>query len=144
MRRAATASLSLALALSIAAMAPLLGHSGVAAASCVKFVASNFDAPGNDHFNENGEWVRIKNVCASRRSLNGWRIHDYHQNHTYTFSAGTSIAGGKSITLFTGKGTNTSWKRYWKMNAAVWNNTGIEYAYLRKADGTLMSRWAED
>ena len=109
----------------------------------MKFVASNFDAAGNDHFNLNEEWVRIKNVCASARSLNGWVIHDYLRNHTYTFPTGVSIGGGKSITLLTGSGTNTSWKRYWKEPQAVWNNTGIEFAYLRKADGTLMSKWTE-
>lgn len=143
MRPVAPAILSIALALSIFALTPTATPGVAAASSCVKFVASNFDAPGNDHLNENGEWVRIKNVCASARSLNGWRIHDYGQIHTYTFPTGVSIGGGKSITLFTGRGTNTSWKRYWKMDAAVWNNTPPEYAYLRKADGTLMSKWTE-
>jgi hypothetical protein len=109
----------------------------------VRFVASNFNSPGNDNLTLTEEWVRIKNVCATARSLNGWRIHDYNQNHTYTFPAGSSIGAGKSITLITGKGTNTSWKAYWKKDAAVWNNTAPEYAYLRKADGTLQSRWTE-
>ena len=35
-------------------------------------------------------------------------------------------------------------KRYWNHPAAIWNHAPPEYAYLRKPDGTLMSKWIED
>ena len=143
LRRISLASLTLALILSVIGLSPAAGPGPTTAASCVRFVASNFDAAGNDHDNENGEWVRIKNFCATSKSLSGWRIHDYNRIHTYTFASGVSIGPGKTITLYTGSGTNTSAKRYWRMNAAVWNNSPPEYAYLKNAAGTLMSKRTE-
>jgi hypothetical protein len=94
--------------------------------------------------NLNGEWVRIKNFCTSTRSLGGWTIKDYGSKHKYTFAAGVRIRTNTSITLYSGRGTNTSTKRYWgRSYGAVWNNTPPEYAYLRTAAGSLQSRWTE-
>ncbi len=109
-------------------------------------MASNFDAPGNDNYEENlnGEWVRIKNVCATAKGIGGWKIHDYGNKHTYVFASGFSVGAGKTVTLYSGVGTNSSSKRYWgRTYGAVWNNSAPEYAYLRKADGTLMSKRTE-
>ena len=55
----------------------LVGVAGVAtpatadAASCVRFSATHFNAPGNDNYAENlnGEWVRIKNYCSTTKSV---------------------------------------------------------------------------
>ena len=112
----------------------------------MRFVATNFDAPGNDNYaaNLNGEWVRIKNYCTTRKGIGGWKIHDYDRNHTYTIPAGTAIGPGRTITLYSGSGDNTGSKLYWDRSyGAVWNNDPPEYAYLRKADGTLMSKRTE-
>ena len=64
MRRVLFASLSLAVISSAFALLPAANPTPTAAASCVRFVATNFDAPGNDNYaaNLNGEWVRIKNL----------------------------------------------------------------------------------
>ena len=141
--RSLAAGILLAFGVSVLAGMPLSTPSRAAAAGCVRFVASNFDAPGNDNNNENGEWVRIKNVCASGKGIGGWKIHDYNRNHTYTFAAGLRIGARKTVTLYTGKGSNTRAKRYWGMGSAVWNNTPPEWAYLRNGSGTLMSKWTE-
>jgi hypothetical protein len=130
----------------------VLGGAGLAspapteAASCVRFSATNFNAPGNDNYaaNLNGEWVRIKNYCTTTKSLSGWTIKDYGSKHTFRFPTGVSIRPGYSITLYSGTGTNTSTKRFWQRTyGAVWNNTPPEYAYLRNAAGTLMSKRTE-
>jgi hypothetical protein len=113
------------------------------AASCVRFVASQFDAPGNDNFNLNAEWVRIKNFCSTRKNISGWKIHDYNRIHIYTFGSSVRIDAGKTITLFTGSGSDTRAKKFWKMGSAVWNNDPPERAYLKMADGTLRSTWTE-
>lgn len=117
------------------------------AASCgVKVVATNFDAPGDDNYMPqlNQEWVRIKNTCAGRQSIGSWKIHDYNKIHTYRFPSTLSLAGGASITLRSGKGTNTATTRYWQRSyGAVWNNTPPERAYLRNASGTLISSRSE-
>jgi len=112
----------------------------------MRLVASNFDAPGNDNYASslNGEWVRIKNVCGTRQNIGGWRIHDYNKNHTYKFPSTFRVGAGKTVTLYSGQGGNTSAKRYWGFSyGAVWNNDPPEYAYLRKPDGTLVSKWTE-
>jgi hypothetical protein len=112
----------------------------------VKFVASNFNAPGDDNYMPqlNQEWVRIKNTCATKKSIGSWRIHDYNRNHTYRFPSTLSIAGGATITLRSGTGTNSATTRYWQRSyGAVWNNTPPERAYLRNAAGSLISSWSE-
>ena len=116
------------------------------AASCVRLSATHFDAPGNDNYaaNLNGEWVRIKNYCTTTKSVSGWTIKDYGSKHTYKFPTGVKIRPGYSLTLYSGKGTNTTTKRYWQRSyGAVWNNTPPEYAYLRNSSGTLMSKRTE-
>lgn len=134
----------LCLAMLSLAFVPLYAWPAKAAgASCVRFVASQFDAPGNDNFNLNAEWVRIKNVCATRKNISGWRIHDYGRNHTYVFATGVRIRPGRTITVYTGSGDNTGPKKYWGKGAAVWNNEPPERAYLRMPDGTLRSTWTE-
>jgi hypothetical protein len=145
-RRLLSVSLALALLLSALASAPAANPAIAAAATCVKFVASNFDAPGNDNYPENlnGEWVRIKNVCSTAKGIGGWKIHDYGKKHTYTFPSGVSIGAGKTITLYSGVGTNSSSKRYWgRTYGAIWNNSAPEYAYLLTPAGTLKSKWTE-
>ena len=143
MRRRAILSLALALFASVASLTPAARPATADAAGCVRFINSQFDAPGNDHYNLNEEWVRIKNVCATKKSLAGWRIHDYNRIHTYTFASGVRIGPGKTITLYTGSGSDSGGKRYWRQSQAVWNNDPPEWAFLRKADGTLVSKWAE-
>jgi hypothetical protein len=49
----------------------------------------------------------------------------------YTFGT-FSLPAGKSVTLHTGKGSNTSTNLYWGSGNYIWNNTG-DTAYLRKA-----------
>jgi hypothetical protein len=128
------------------AATPAASPQAASAAGCVHFTASNFNAPGNDNLaaNLNGEWVRIKNTCTTTRSLSGWTVKDYGSLHTYRFPTGVSIRVGYSITLYTGRGTNTATKRYWgRTYGAVWNNSAPEYAYLRNSAGTLQSRWTQ-
>jgi hypothetical protein len=134
-------------ALAFTAVASPAGHPPTAAAAaCVRFSASNFDAPGNDNYSQylNGEWVRIKNYCSTTKTLSYWTIRDYGSKHVYKFPYGVRIRPGYTITLYSGRGTNTSTRRYWQRTyGAVWNNTPPEYAYLRNAAGTQQSRWTE-
>lgn len=133
----------LALAL-LAGTASFVAPTSVDAAACVRFSATHFDATGNDNYNTNGEWVRIKNYCTTTKTLSGWTIKDYGSKHTYRFPTGVRIAAGASITLYTGVGRNTSAKRFWgRSYGAVWNNSAPEYAYLRNAAGVLQSKRTE-
>jgi hypothetical protein len=145
-RRPLIATVIFAMLSFAAASTPGASPAAAEAAGCVRFVASNFDASGNDNYsyNLNGEWVRIKNVCSTTRYLSNWTIKDYQSLHTYRFPSGVKIRPGYTITLYSGKGTNTTTKRYWQRSyGAVWNNDPPEYAYLRNASGTLQSKWTE-
>ncbi len=110
---------------------------------CVRFAGSQFDPPGDDREVLNEEWVRISNQCAQAKAIGNWRIKDEGSIHTYRFPAGLQISGGKSLTLHTGCGTNTTRHRYWCFAGAIWNNAPPENAYLRTDGGALRSTWTE-
>jgi hypothetical protein len=109
------------------------------AASCVQFVAGHFDARGDDNYNLNNEWVRIKNKCAASVAIGGWTINDTPAYHVYRFRSGVTIAAGQSITLYSGRGADTATKKYWGyQGSAVWNNDG-DKAVLKNAAGKVQS-----
>jgi hypothetical protein len=124
---------------------PVLAPTPVDAASCVRIRGGNFDAPGNDNLaaNLNGEYVRIKNFCATTKSLGRWKLHDSGKLHVYTFASTFKLGPGVTVTVYSGRGTNTATKRYWgRTSGGVWNNTPPERAYLRNSSGTLKSSWS--
>lgn len=131
------------------AAATMVGAAGapssVDGASCVRISGGRFDAPGNDNYaaNLNGEYVRIRNYCTTPRYLTGWKLHDYGRKHTYVFRRGFRVGAGVTVTIYTGRGTNTSSRLYWQRTyGAVWDNAPPERAYLRTASGTLVSSWS--
>ena len=136
-----------AVALALAAWGmPAVAPATVDAASCVRISSGNFDAPGNDNYaaNLNGEYIKIKNYCPATKSVSGWKLHDYGTKHTYTFASGFSIKAGVTVTVYSGRGTNSATKRYWgRSYGAIWNNNPPEKAYLRNGSGTLQSSWSE-
>jgi hypothetical protein len=97
-----------------------------------------YNSPGIDkatNVSVNGEYVTLKNLAATTRSLTGWTVRDT-ADHVYTFGT-FALGAGKSVTLRTGKGTNTTSTRYWGLGNHVWNNT-VGKAYLRDAAGKAM------
>ncbi|MFN2537747.1 MAG: lamin tail domain-containing protein, partial [Mycobacteriales bacterium] len=95
------------------------------AASTVLIGKTYYDSPGSDtrtNTSLNAEWVTIKNVSSTARSLQGWTLRDA-SGHVYTFGTFT-LGGGKSVVIHTGKGTNTTTHRYWGSGSYIWNNTG--------------------
>jgi hypothetical protein len=90
------------------------------------------NSPGTDNRSSsslNAEYVVLKNTTTKSINLKGWTVRD-RSSHIYTFGT-FSLAAGKSVTLHTGKGTNTSANRYWGSGNYIWNNTG-DTAYVRK------------
>jgi hypothetical protein len=92
----------------------------------------------------NGEYIQIKNTTRKAVSLKGWTIRDKQsaaKGHIYTFGTFT-LGAGKTVTVRTGKGRNTSTTRYWGRStslgsqAYIGNNTS-DAAYLRNASRTL-------
>ncbi|MET9480105.1 lamin tail domain-containing protein [Streptomyces sp. NPDC006638] len=128
-RIAATAAVTAA-----AAAATLFMFPGQAqAAGSVHLTKIWYNSPGSDtrsNTSLNGEWVQIKNTTAKSVSLKGWTLTDASK-HAYTFGTFT-LKAGKTVTVKTGKGTNTAATVFQKRGAYVWNNDK-DTATLRRA-----------
>ncbi|MFD3943404.1 lamin tail domain-containing protein [Streptomyces sp. NPDC058579] len=106
------------------------------AAGSVHLYKVYYDSPGSDRGAQaslNAEYVVIRNTTGAAVSLKGWTLTDV-ANHKYTFGAYT-LGKGKTVTIHTGKGTNTSAHRYQNRGWYVWNNDK-DTATLKKANGT--------
>ena len=139
-RKVLTAVAFVRAALASVGCAALLVTSGVSAeaASPIQFGRIQYNSPGTDsatNLNVNGEYVVIRNLGTTARSLTGWTVRDA-QSHVYKFSTFT-LGAGKTVVLRTGKGLNTQTTRYWGSGYHIWNNTG-DMAVMRNAAGTAM------
>ena len=94
------------------------------ASASVSISAINFDAPGNDHNNLNGEWVKITNYGSTSVMMEGWTLSDEGNKHIYRFPQSFGIDPGASVTVYTGCGSNSANTLYWCEPQAVWNNDG--------------------
>lgn len=94
---------------------------------------------GAPHQTVNQEYVKITNKGTTAISMKGWRITDKGAKHTYKFSSSYTLKAKSTVTLYTGKGKNTSTKLFWGRAAFVWNNEG-DTAYLYNAQGKLVSK----
>ncbi len=114
-----------------------------AATSPVRFSKVYYDSPGADSASNtslNAEYVRIKNYSTTtKKYLTGWTVRD-KSGHVYKFGT-FALVPGASVTLYTGKGTNSSTKRYWGLSYYVWNNSG-DTAYLKTSNGTTVDTCA--
>ncbi len=82
----------------------------------------NYNAPGDDRLNPNGEWIRIKNVGASAIDLRDWQIQSppYQTNPT----ASRVMGPGDTVTIYIGSGTNSTTKIFWAKSKGILNNGG--------------------
>ena len=116
------------------------GGGGRASVGGVRITAIYFDSPGSDtggNSSLNAEWVRLKNITSSRRTLTGWTLRDA-SGHVYVF-ASFSLAAGSAVKIHSGSGRDTAGNRYWRSSGYIWNNTG-DTATLRNARGSLVDR----
>ena len=108
--------------------------------SCLKISNMQYDAPGVDDQNLNGEWVEIINNCPVVVDLQDWLLKDSSATNSYSFGA-ISLGPSQLLHLHSGCGINTAVDIYWQCPAkqhAVWNNTGDE-AMLFDSHGKLLS-----
>ena len=103
----------------------------------VAITATQFDAPGDDRKNLNGEWVQITNGGKGTVDMSSW-ILDSSGERVYTFP-GFSLASGASVKVFTGKGTDSPSELYMGLGSPVWNNKG-DVATLKDAGGHMVSQ----
>lgn len=81
------------------------------------------DAGGNDHENQNDEYIEFKNNGDHTLDLTRWTVKDI-AGHTYRFPRGFILDPGATVTLYTGSGRNTDSELYWGSGRAIWNNGG--------------------
>ena len=98
---------------------------GTAVSAEVQIVHIEYDAPGNDNFNLNGEWVEILNGDSTAVDLTGWVLKDESASHRYRFPDGFTLRPGATVLVYTGCGQDTATALYWcESGSAVWNNGG--------------------
>jgi endonuclease YncB( thermonuclease family) len=84
----------------------------------------NWDPVGIDAHELAHEWVKLQNLSTTTTlSLKGWwiRTADYPRFH---FPAGTKIAPGETLTIYTGKGTDTEKSVHWGRDKPQYENPG--------------------
>ena len=95
------------------------------AAAAALAVAVNWDAPGDDTKNVNGEYFKVTNTGRSSVSLAGWWVRDSALRR-YTFGSGTTLAPGTSLYVHAGKGTThrdgAGQHLYWGQSSPVFEN----------------------
>jgi hypothetical protein len=146
-RGLARATRSAAALLSAAAVAGILVFAGGpvhAATPQVQITKVVYNSPGTDNRSNsslNAEYVRLTNRRPYSISLARWSLRD-RSGHVYRFPSTFTLRAGKSVYVHTGRGTNSSTRRYWGQGNYVWNNTG-DTAYLRKSSYDLVDscRW---
>jgi competence protein ComEC len=110
-------------------------------ASGVSISAIQFDAPGDDRQNPNGEWVRLTNSGGEAVLLAGWTISDKDTRDLYTFPA-FILMPDESVTLCVGSGKMNDTMLYMGMTEPVFANSGDE-ATLRDGSGNIIDQRPE-
>jgi competence protein ComEC len=107
----------------------------------VRISATQFNAPGDDRLNLNGEYIVLANRGDEPVLLAGWTIADQSSAVLYTFPA-FILLPDRSVTVYTGTGGYNDTALFMGKDAPVWGNSGDE-AVLRDPAGTVADRQTE-
>lgn len=115
---------------------------GAAGAADVQITHIEYDAPGDDNFNLNGEWVEVTNADEFPVDLTGWVLKDESASHRYTFPLGFTLDPEETVRVLTGCGQDRADQLYWcNTGSAVWNNSG-DTGFLVDPVGNLVHSYA--
>ena len=109
---------------------------GEGSSSPLEVARVHADAQGDETGNLNDEYVVFRNAGERTLDLAGWTVAD-EAGHSYTFSDGTTLAPGETLTLHTGSGTDTKTNRYWGNGRPIWNNDG-DTVFVRTDEGRIV------
>ncbi|MEE1650146.1 lamin tail domain-containing protein [Brachybacterium sp. J144] len=101
----------------------------------------HYDPKGTDKSNNAGytqEYIQVKNTGKTTLTLTGYVLRDEGPQR-FAFPKGTKLAPGKTLTIRSGSGKNSSTTLYWSKASYIWNNTG-DTARLYNAKGTLVEK----
>jgi competence protein ComEC len=110
-------------------------------ASAVYISAVQFNAPGDDTKNLNGEWVRLANRGEGAVLLASWTMSDQNSVEPYRFPA-FLLLPGRSVTVYTGSGEMNDTSLYMGKTGPLWGNSGDE-ATLRDGSGNIIDQRSE-
>lgn len=110
-------------------------------ATSIVISATQFNAPGDDRQNVNGEWVRLTNRGTDTVLIAGWTLSDNSQATLYTFPA-VVLVPGEMITIFSGAGSLNNTALYMGKTEPVWGNSG-DIAILKDGQGTIIDQRSE-
>jgi competence protein ComEC len=110
-------------------------------ASSVYISAAQFDAPGDDTKNLNGEWVRLANRGDDAVLLTSWTLADRSSAEPYRFPA-LLLMPGSSVTVYTGSGVLNDTALFMGRTDPVWGNSG-DRATLRDGSGNIIDQEPE-
>ncbi len=100
-------------------------------------VSVQWDAPGNDATNGNGEYMAITNGGTAAVDLSGWWVRDSGlqgwKGRHYTFPKGTSIPAGGTIRVHPDKGHHTATDYYMGDHGPIFEN--VETGKVFMGDG---------
>lgn len=106
-----------------------------AAPGGVEIAELHHGADGHDHGDH--EWIVIRNGGDAEVQLEGWKLADNGEKHTYMFPAFALPAGG-SVRVNMAHGDDSESDLYVGQALRWWNNEG-DCAYLWDASGTLVT-----
>ncbi len=81
----------------------------------------NYDAPGIDADNLNGEWFRIANASGLPMPIAGWWVRDSALRR-FTFPAGAVVPARGAVYVHAGRGARTATHFYWGQTTPVFGN----------------------
>ena len=117
-------------------------HCGAGPAQGVPLrVWADWDPPGPDYQNLDGEWIKVQNRSATASlSLARWWVRD-SMLRRFTFPAGTVLRPGEIATVHTGSGARSGTTFHWGLGVTLFPNVdGIglgDGAYLFDPQGDL-------
>ncbi len=121
------------------------GNSTTVAANTTRYEvvisATQFNAPGDDRENLNGEYVRITNRGEGAVSMNGWTLSDRTESRPYIFPA-FILLPESSVYVYTGTGAINDTALFMGRTVPVWGNSGDE-ALLKDDRGNIVDRRSE-
>lgn len=108
----------------------------------VQITHIEYDAPGDDNFNLNGEWAEVTNADDVPVDLTSWTLKDESASHRYVFPNGFILQPEETVRVFTGCGQDTLRQLYWcNSGSAVWNNSG-DTGFLVNPEGNIVHSYA--
>ncbi|NMB79343.1 MAG: MBL fold metallo-hydrolase [Methanomicrobiales archaeon] len=109
--------------------------------SFIRISAVQFDAPGDDRQNLNGEWVRLTNRGDGPVLVAGWTLTDKTGTEPFTFPA-IVILPEESVTVYVGSGTMNSSAVFMGRTTPLFGNSG-DFAILRDGSGKIIDKKSE-